>query len=193
MQRLAPFLYSNTNRLNSLLNQGKTPKLNTEEVDMAQFKTNEIVQKLLAMAVSVMFCVGLTACLDLEDEDGVSSAVDDEPGTKDGGTRKDGRTGLFAEEVTNFTKTDVYGAFANQYSLMYEDFSYQDEKGRVSTIPMPFPIEVANFCESSTNSCDPKTVVIKSWISGFTDTSKITLNLSANHHHSHLMKTPYLH
>ena len=146
---------------------------------MAQFKTNEIVHflKYLTMVVMVMFCVGLTACLDLEEEDAVSStaANEDEPEAKDGIPRKDGMTGLFAEEITEFTKTDVYGAFANQYSLMYDVFLYQD-----STIPMPFPIEVANFCESSTKSCDPKTVVIKSWISGFTDTSKITLNLGAN-------------
>ena len=149
---------------------------------MAQFKTNEIVHflKLLAMAVSVMFCVGLTACLDLEEEDGVSSAVDDEPGGKDGGPRKDGMTGLFAEDVTDFSKTDVYGAFANHYSLMYENFSYQDEDGGVSTIPMPFPLAVANLCDASKDSCKPKTVVIKSWISGFTDTSTITLVLDVN-------------
>ena len=151
---------------------------------MAQFKTNEIVHflKHLTMVVMVMFCVGLTACLDLEEEDAVSStaANEDEPEAKDGIPRKDGMTGLFAEEITEFTKTDVYGAFANQYSLMYEDFSYENEDGGISTIPMPFPLIIANKCNSSKESCDLKKVMVKSWISGFTDTSKITLMLDVN-------------
>lgn len=151
---------------------------------MAQFKTNEIVHflKHLTMVVMVMFCVGLTACLDLEEEDAVSStaANEDEPEAKDGIPRKDGMTGLFAEEITEFTKTDVYGAFANQYSLMYEDFSYEDEEGIILTIPMPFPLIIANKCDSSKESCDLKKVMVKSWISGFTDTSTITLVLDVN-------------
>lgn len=151
---------------------------------MAQFKTNEIVHflKYLTMVVMVMFCVGLTACLDLEEENAVSStaANEDEPEAKDGIPRKDGMTGLFAEEITEFTKTDVYGAFANQYSLMYEDFSYEDEEGTILTIPMPFPLAVANLCNSSADSCKPKTVLIKSWISGFSDTSNITFVLDVN-------------
>ena len=151
---------------------------------MAHFKTNEIVHflKLLTMVVMVMFCVGLTACLDLEEEDAVSStaANEDEPEAKDGIPRKDGMTGLFAEEITEFTKTDVYGAFANQYSLMYEDFSYEDEEGTILTIPMPFPLIIANKCDSSKESCDLKKVMVKSWISSFTDTSTITLVLDVN-------------
>lgn len=151
---------------------------------MAQFKTNEIVHflKYLTMVVMVMFCVGLTACLDLEEEDAVSStaANEDEPEAKDGIPRKNGMTGLFAEEITEFTKTDVYGAFANQYSLMYEDFSYENEDGGISTIPMPFPLIIANKCDSSKESCDLKKVMVKSWISGFTDTSTITLVLDVN-------------
>ncbi len=151
---------------------------------MAHFKTNEIVHflKLLTMVVMVMFCVGLTACLDLEEEDAVSStaANEDEPEAKDGIPRKNGMTGLFAKEITEFTKTDVYGAFANQYSLMYEDFSYENEDGGISTIPMPFPLIIANKCDSSKESCDLKKVMVKSWISSFTDTSTITLVLDVN-------------
>ena len=149
---------------------------------MAQFKINEIVRflKLLATAVTVISCFSLTACLDLEEDEVSSTAAnEDEPGTKDRGQKNDGLTGLFAEEITEFSKTDVYGAFANHYSLMYENLSYPDS-GDTLTVPMPFPLAVANLCNSSIEMCQLKTVVIKSWISGFTDTSAITLLLDVN-------------
>lgn len=81
---------------------------------------------------------------------------------------------LFAEDL-EFAKKDVYGAFANQYSLMYEDFSYLNEDGDVVMIPMPFPMIVANLCDSSiVDLCTYKKIMVKSWISGFSDTSTIT-------------------
>lgn len=82
---------------------------------------------------------------------------------------------LYAEDVDEFAKTDVYGAFANQYSLMYESFFYLDENGDTSTIPMPFPIILANLCDSiSKELCSHKKIMVKSWIQGFSDTSTIT-------------------
>lgn len=82
---------------------------------------------------------------------------------------------LYAEDVDEFAKTDVYGAFANQYPLMYETFFYLDENGDTSMIPMPFPILVANLCDSiSKELCTHKKIMVKSWVQGFSDTTTIT-------------------
>ena len=81
---------------------------------------------------------------------------------------------LYAEELENFSKENIYGAFANQYPMMYEEFFYLTEDGDTSTIPMPFPIAIANLCDSLTQLCNHKRIMLKSWIPGFSDTSTIT-------------------
>ena len=68
---------------------------------------------------------------------------------------------------------NVYGAFANHYALMYEDFSIPNENGDSITIQSPFPIGVANICETN-NACNSKKIMIKTWIPGFSDTATIT-------------------
>lgn len=79
---------------------------------------------------------------------------------------------LYAEDLE--IKTNVYGSFANQYSLMYEEFLYPDDNGDTAMLPMPFPILIANQCDSMVNTCHLEKILIKSWIQGFTDTSTIT-------------------
>lgn len=83
---------------------------------------------------------------------------------------------LYAEDgIENLIeKKDIYGAFANQYSLMYKGFSVIDENDKVSAIPMPFPIIVANICDSTNSLCTRKKVMIKSWITDFTDTATVS-------------------
>ena len=81
---------------------------------------------------------------------------------------------LYAEELEKFSKENIYGAFANQYPMMYEDFSYLTEDGDTSSIPMPFPIAIANLCDSLAHLCNHKKIMLKSWIQGFSDTSTIT-------------------
>lgn len=87
---------------------------------------------------------------------------------------------LYAEEVEVFSKTDVYGAFANQYPLLYGYFDYLGENGDTATIPMPFPIAIANICDSTANSCYHKKIMLKSWINNFTDTTTITQVIEAD-------------
>ena len=87
---------------------------------------------------------------------------------------------LYAEEVEDFSKTDVYGAFANQYPLLYGYFDYLGKNGDTATIPMPFPIAIANICDSTANSCYHKKIMLKSWINNFTDTTTITQVIEAD-------------
>lgn len=71
---------------------------------------------------------------------------------------------------------DVYGAFANQYALMYGDFPIPDPDNIDDsiTIESPFPISIANECNDENDLCSKKKVKVKTWISGFTDTATIT-------------------
>lgn len=70
---------------------------------------------------------------------------------------------------------DVYGAFANQYALMY-NFSFPDPDNTDDsiTIESPFPISITNECNDENDLCSKKKVKVKTWISGFTDTATIT-------------------
>lgn len=68
-------------------------------------------------------------------------------------------------------KDDIYGAFADQYALMYKDFENQDGQA----IPVPVSISVRNTCESKNKvPCRWKKIVLKAWIEGVTDTSSTT-------------------
>ena len=71
---------------------------------------------------------------------------------------------------------DVYGAFANQYALMYGDFSFPnpDNIDDTITIQSPFPISITNECNDKSDLCNKKKVKVKTWISGYTDTATIT-------------------
>lgn len=69
------------------------------------------------------------------------------------------------------SKDDIYGAFANQYSLMYKDF--KGSKGE--PLPVPVGITVRNTCEKKSSvPCRWKKITLKSWIEGATDTSMST-------------------
>lgn len=80
---------------------------------------------------------------------------------------------LLAEDIGI---TEIYGAFANQYSLLYrkEIQIFDEESGETIAFLMPFPIGIENICDSITKSCNKRRIMIKSWISGFTDTATIT-------------------
>lgn len=84
---------------------------------------------------------------------------------------------LYAEDMGN---EDAYGAFANHYSLMYEDFLLPDENGNTITIQSPYPIKINNSCEATANQCISKKVMVKTWIPSFTDTATITSVVPAN-------------
>ena len=75
---------------------------------------------------------------------------------------------LYAEDAN--IKDEVYGAYVNQYSLMYENFRTIDDQGDSITIQSPFPIYVKNICNSVAETCSQKKVMVKTWISGLTDT-----------------------
>ena len=77
---------------------------------------------------------------------------------------------LYAEDAG--LKDEIYGAYANQYPNMYDDYPLVLPSG--DSIPMPFPIAIWNNCVSYSKSCDSRKVLVKSWISGFTDTATIT-------------------
>ncbi len=70
------------------------------------------------------------------------------------------------------SKENIYGAFANQYPLMYKDFTTSDG----SVYPVPLSVKVRNTCESNNSKvpCRWKKVMLKSWIEGFTDTATVT-------------------
>lgn len=70
-------------------------------------------------------------------------------------------------------KENIYGAFANQYPLMYKDF--KNDVGE--SHPVPISIVARNTCDnspSSTTPCRWKKVTLKAWIEGATDTSTST-------------------
>lgn len=76
-------------------------------------------------------------------------------------------------EAEDIGTENVYGAFANHYSLMYEDAVFPDENGALITIQTPFPVIITNSCKEAT-LCNQRKIMVKTWISGFTDTATIT-------------------
>ena len=71
-------------------------------------------------------------------------------------------------------KENFYGAFANQYDLMYRDL--RDENGNSGIFPLS--VKVQNFCPD--NDCHWASVLVQAWISGFTDTSSVTIDVNPN-------------
>lgn len=73
-------------------------------------------------------------------------------------------------------KENIYGAFANQYPLMYKDFVGSEGKEH----PVPISIKVRNTCDRNNSkvACRWKKIMAKAWISGFTDTSYVTKNVN---------------
>ena len=67
---------------------------------------------------------------------------------------------LFAEDDG---VEDVYGAFANQYALMYGDFSFPnpDNIDDTITIQSPFSISITNECNDKSDLCNKKKVKVK--------------------------------
>ena len=70
------------------------------------------------------------------------------------------------------SKENIYGAFANQYPLMYKDFVGTDGK----PYPVPLSVKVRNMCDKNNAKvpCRWKKVMLKTWITGFTDTATVT-------------------
>ena len=64
-------------------------------------------------------------------------------------------------------KENINGAFANQYPLMYKDFTDDDGHDVI-----PLSIGVRNQCKQLT--CSYKKVMLQAWIPGYTDTASIT-------------------
>lgn len=77
-------------------------------------------------------------------------------------------------EASSYTvKENIYTAFANQYPLMYKNF----------TFPYPISIQVRNTCQSSyysTTSCSGKKILVKTWVDNFSDTGSVTDIVSQN-------------
>lgn len=69
---------------------------------------------------------------------------------------------------------NVYGAFANQYSLMYEDVPVPMEDGSTLMLQSPFPIYISDSCDVLSEHCAQKKIMVKTWISGYTDTITTT-------------------
>ncbi len=69
---------------------------------------------------------------------------------------------------------EIYGAYANQYSLMFKDFSYPDENGDSIIVQSPFPIFIYDSCDVLSESCNQKKIMVKTWIPGYTDTITTT-------------------
>ncbi|MCQ2055497.1 MAG: hypothetical protein MJY82_09450 [Fibrobacter sp.] len=68
-------------------------------------------------------------------------------------------------------KENIYGAFANQYSLMYKDF--KNSNGEL--YPIPVSIYTRNTCEKGSKvPCRWKKIEFRTWIEDFTDTSSVT-------------------
>ena len=69
---------------------------------------------------------------------------------------------------------EIYGAYANQYSLMFKDFTYPDENGDSITVQSPFPIFIFDSCDVSREQCSQKKIMVKTWIPDYTDTITAT-------------------
>lgn len=73
----------------------------------------------------------------------------------------------------SYVKNPINGAFANLYTKMYD--GVVDNNGVPFTVPVS--VVVRNVCSSkngSSTECRWNKVMVKSWISGFTDTSFVT-------------------
>ena len=70
------------------------------------------------------------------------------------------------------SKENIYGAFANQYPLMYKNFAASDG----TEYPMPLSVMVRNTCERGNANvpCRWKKVLLRSWVEGFSDTASVT-------------------
>jgi hypothetical protein len=77
---------------------------------------------------------------------------------------------LYAED--SGAKDEIYGAYANQYSLMYKDYPLVLPNG--DSVPMPFPVMIENKCDPMIETCNSRKVLVKSWISNFTDTATVS-------------------
>lgn len=77
---------------------------------------------------------------------------------------------LYAEDAG--AKDEIYGAYANQYSLMYKDYPLVLPNG--DSVPMPFPVMIENKCDPMIETCNSRKVLVKSWISNFTDTATVS-------------------
>ncbi len=110
---------------------------------------------IIAVALFTLFLIG---CIDDLEEDSVEE------------NKTFANYNLYAED---WGTEDVYGAFANHYALMYEDFSLPDQDGDIITIQSPFSLMIADSCNSK-SSCERNNIFVKSWIPGYTDTTTNT-------------------
>ena len=62
---------------------------------------------------------------------------------------------LYAEDAGT---DDVYGAFANQYSLMYKDVPVPMEDESTMMLQSPFPIFISDSCDVLSENCNQKKV-----------------------------------
>lgn len=81
-------------------------------------------------------------------------------------------------EASSYTvKEDIYTAFANQYPLMYKNFTGSSG----TSYPVPISIRVRNTCSYySTTSCSEKKILVKAWVDNFSDTGSVTDVVSQN-------------
>ena len=114
---------------------------------------------IIAVAIFILF---LTGCIDDLEEESAEEIKDSSNNT------------LYAED---WGTEDVYGAFASHYALMYEDFTFSDSVGNTVTVQSPFSLMVTDSCNSK-SSCERKSIFVKSWIPGFTDTTSNTAFLN---------------
>lgn len=72
-------------------------------------------------------------------------------------------------------KEDIYGAFANLYPIMYENYTSEGKSA-----PQPLSVVVRNECEPNNTKvpCRWKKIMVKAWIDGFTDTATVTGNVN---------------
>lgn len=75
---------------------------------------------------------------------------------------------------------NVYGAFANHYSLMYQGITVISENGDSIIFQSPFPIGITDSCDNVNLKCIRKNILVKTWIPNFTDTATITETIIPN-------------
>lgn len=81
-------------------------------------------------------------------------------------------------EASSYTvKENIYTAFANQYPLMYKNFTGSSG----TSYPVPVSIRARNTCSYySTTSCSEKKILVKAWVEDFSDTGSVTDVVSQN-------------
>ena len=84
---------------------------------------------------------------------------------------------LYAEDAGT---EDIYGAFANQYSLMYKDVSVPMEDESTMMLQTPFPIFISDSCDALSEYCTQKKIMVKTWIPDYTDTITTTGVVESN-------------